>query len=183
MSESTFKRIIYILSAVIPLVVVLLFQIHIQGFDTSVLPPIYASTNALTAVLLVFALIAIKRKNIALHKGIIKVCIALSVLFLLLYVVRHITSSEVKYGDINHDNFLDEAEKAAVGSVRYLYYVLLLSHIALSVVVIPLVLFAYMRGILNQVDKHKKIVRFAFPIWLYVSATGAIVYWMISPFY
>jgi putative membrane protein len=183
MTETTFKRIIYVLSALIPLVVILLFQINLEGYDTRILPPIYASTNAITAVLLLVALFAIKQKNIVLHKNIIKVCLGLSVLFLLLYVVRHITSSEVKFGDLNHDNILDDTEKATVGSLRYFYYALLISHIGLSVVVIPFVLFAYMRGILNQVEKHKKIVRFAFPIWLYVSATGAIVYWMIAPYY
>jgi len=183
LQETTFKKLILALSIVIPVVVVILFEVQIEGYNTNFLPPIYATTNALTAIFLVSALIAIKNKNIELHERLIKICIGLSVVFLVLYVARHITSSEVKYGDIDHDGILSDFEKGEVGSIRYAYYFLLITHIALSVVVIPFVLFAFMRGILNQVEKHKKIVRFAFPIWLYVAVTGVIVYLMISPYY
>ena len=183
LKETTFKKIILALSIVIPLVVVILFEIKIDGYDTNFLPAIYASTNALTAVFLVLALIAIKNKNIKLHERLIKICIGLSVVFLVLYVARHITSSEVKFGDIDKDGILSDFEKGEVGAMRYLYYVLLITHIAFSVIVIPFVLYAFMRGILNQVEKHKKIVRFAFPIWLYVAVSGVIVYLMISPYY
>lgn len=182
--EAQFKKIIYALSAIIPLVVVLLFRVDLgAGINTDFLPPIYATTNGLTAILLIIALWAIKQKNIALHERIIKICIGLSVLFLVLYVVRHMTSSETVFGDTDGDGILSDIERGALGSTRYIYYFILVTHIALSVVVIPMVLLAYMRGMLRQIEKHKKMVRFAFPIWLYVAVTGVVVYLMIAPYY
>lgn len=183
MQENTFKKIIYTLSIVVPLVVVLLFKLDIEGYNTNFLPPIYATTNGITAILLLAALWAIKNKNVELHKKLIQVSLGLSLLFLALYVTRHITSSEILYGDSNFNGILEDSEKSAVGWYRTLYLTILITHIAFSVVVIPFVLFAYMRGILNQIEKHKKIVRFAFPIWLYVAITGVLVYLMISPYY
>lgn len=181
--ERNFKRLIYVLSVVIPIVVALLFEIDLDGYNTDALPPIYASTNALTAILLVVALLAVKKKNIKLHERIIKVCIGLSVIFLALYVTRHITAAEVPFGDLDGDLVRSPEEAEKIGSTLYMYFFFLITHITLSIVVIPFVLFAYMRGILNQVEKHKKIVRIAFPLWLYVAASGVIVYFMISPYY
>ena len=181
--ERNFKRLIYVLSVVVPVVVALMFEVNLEGYNTDFLPSIYASINGLTAVLLVFALLAIKQKNITLHKRIIKVCLSLSVIFLVLYIARHTTSSEVPFGDLNGDGIRSEAEKLKVGASLYMYLFFLITHIILSIIVIPFVLFAYMRGILNQVEKHKKIVRLAFPLWLYVAITGVIVYFMISPYY
>ncbi|MFP5471687.1 MAG: DUF420 domain-containing protein [Bacteroidia bacterium] len=182
-NETSFKRWIYVLSVVIPLAVALLFKIKIGGYDTTFLPPIYAFTNALTAILLVLALLAIKRKNIALHQKLIKVCLGLSILFLVLYVARHITASDTVYGDLDKNGVRSEEELKAVGSTLYMYLFFLITHIALSVVVIPFVLFTYMRGTLNQVEKHRKLAKITFPIWLYVAVTGVIVYFMISPYY
>jgi putative membrane protein len=183
MKEPLFKKFIYTLSVVIPLVVVLLFKVELKGYDTSFLPPIYATTNGLTAILLLFALWAVKSGKIQLHENIIKICLGFSLLFLVLYVVRHMTSTDIIYGDANFDGQLSDEERANAGSLRSIYLFILLSHIALSVVVIPLVLWSFMRGVLGQVALHKKIVRYAFPIWWYVSATGAIVYLMIAPYY
>lgn len=181
--ERNFKRLIYVLSVVVPVVVALLFEVEIEGYNTDALPSIYASINALTAILLVVALLTIKKKNIKLHERIIKFCIGLSVVFLVLYIARHTTSSEVPYGDLNGDGIRSAAEKLKIGGSLYTYLFFLITHIILSIIVIPFVLFAYMRGILNQVEKHKKIVRFAFPLWLYVAVSGVIVYFMISPYY
>jgi putative membrane protein len=183
MQENQFKKIIYTLSIVIPIVVVFLFSFHLEGYDTTFLPPIYATTNGITALVLIGALVAIKNKNIKLHQKLIKVALGLSVLFLALYVARHITSSEIIFGDLDGDGLLDDNEKSVLGVSRFVYYFILITHIALSVIVIPLVLFAFMRGTLNQIQKHKKIVRFAFPVWLYVAITGVIVYLMIYPYY
>jgi putative membrane protein len=182
-NEQVFKKWIIALSVVIPVAVALLFKIKIDGFDTKFLPPIYAFTNGLTAVLLILALLAVKRKNIDLHQKLIKVCLGLSVLFLVLYVARHITASDTVYGDINHDGVRDDSELAAVGNTLYMYLFFLITHISLSVVVIPFVLFTYMRGVLNQVEKHRKLAKITFPIWLYVAVTGVIVYYMIAPYY
>jgi putative membrane protein len=183
MKENVFKKIIYSLSIVIPLVVVFLFRIKIEGYDTTFLPAIYATTNGITAILLISALWAIKNKNVKLHESLVTICLVLSLLFLILYVIRHITSSEVVFGDLNRDGILSSDERSLIGWERYVYYFILITHISLSVIVIPLVLFSYMRGKLGQIDLHKKIVKWSFPVWLYVSITGVLVYVMISNYY
>ena len=162
-----FRKLIVAVSIVIPIAVAALFGIRVDGVDFSFLPPFYAGINGLTAILLVSALIAIKSKNMALHQRLIQVCLVLSLLFLLCYVAYHMTSDSTPYG----------------GDMKGLYYFILISHILLSVAVIPLVLFTYLFAWEGKFDKHKKWTRFAFPIWLYVALTGVIVYLMISPYY
>lgn len=163
----SFRKLIIALSIVIPLAVALLFGIKIEGLDFSFLPPIYAAINGITAVVLILALIAIKAKKIKLHQRLIQFALVLSLLFLVAYVLYHMTSDSTPYG----------------GELTYLYYTILISHIVLSVLVIPIVLFAYLHAWKGDYEKHKKWVKFAFPIWLYVAITGVIVYLMISPFY
>ncbi len=162
-----FRKLIVAVSIVIPIAVAALFGIRVDGVDFSFLPPFYAGINGLTAILLVSALIAIKSKNMALHQRLIQVCLVLSLLFLLCYVAYHMTSDSTPYG----------------GDMKGLYYFILISHILLSVAVIPLVLFTYLFAWEGKFDKHKKWTRFAFPIWLYVAVTGVIIYLMISPYY
>ena len=162
-----FRKLIVAVSIFIPIAVAALFGIRVDGVDFSFLPPFYAGINGLTAILLVSALIAIKSKNMALHQRLIQVCLVLSLLFLLCYVAYHMTSDSTPYG----------------GDMKGLYYFILISHILLSVAVIPLVLFTYLFAWEGKLDKHKKWTRFAFPIWLYVAVTGVIVYLMISPYY
>ena len=164
---ATFRKLIITVSIVIPIAVAALFGIKIDGVDFSFLPPFYAGINGLTAILLIGALWAIKNKNKALHQKLIQACLSLSLLFLLCYVAYHMTSDSTKYE----------------GDLKALYYFILISHIFLSVAVIPLVLFTYLFAWEGKFDKHKKWTRFAFPIWLYVAITGVIVYFMISPFY
>jgi len=162
-----FRKLIVAVSIVIPVAVAALFGIRVDGIDFSFLPPFYAGINGLTAILLVSALIAIKSKNMALHQKLIQVCLVLSLLFLLCYVAYHMTSDSTPYG----------------GNLKGLYYFILISHILLSIAVIPLVLFTYLFAWEGKFDKHKKWTRFAFPIWLYVAVTGVVVYLMISPYY
>jgi len=160
---------IKIISVVIPLVVATLFRVKID-YDLPVfLPPIYATINAITALLLVFALMAIKRKKIALHQRLMQSCIVLSLLFLVMYIAYHMTTDPTP--------FLGE------GSVKILYFFILISHIILSVALIPLVLISYVRAFQKEFPEHKKISKITFPIWLYVAVTGVIVYIMISPYY
>lgn len=180
---ANFRKIIIALSIAIPVVVALLFGIKIDGVDFSFLPAIYATINGITAVVLILALMAIRKKQITLHRGLIRVALLLSLLFLALYVAYHMTSDSTIYGDTNHSGELDILERAAVGSTAVLYYILLISHILLSVAVIPLVLFTYLFAWQGNFEKHKKYTRFAFPIWLYVAVSGVIVYLFISPFY
>jgi len=160
---------IIILSIAIPLVVAVLFRVKIDVQLPVFLPPIYATLNAFTAMLLIAAFWAIKNKKIALHEKLMKTAIIFSVLFLVLYVAYHMTSDSTKFG--------------GEGTIKTVYFVILITHILLSVAVIPFVLITYVRAITNQVMLHKKIARFTFPLWLYVAVSGVIVYIMISPYY
>ena len=169
-TEKKYQQWINTVSVLIPVAVALLFMVRLPNVEPlSFLPPIYAAVNGITAVLLIVALVAIKNKKIALHENLMKTAILCSSLFLVMYVAYHMTSDSTKY--------LGE------GTIMYVYYFILISHILLSIVVIPLVLISYVRAHLGQFESHKKIVRYAFPVWLYVAVTGVIVYFMISPFY
>ncbi len=172
--EKKYKGIIWALSIIIPLAVAALFGINLpkMGYDVKplgFLPPIYATINGLTAVTLVVAVSAIKRGNIKLHENLIKLCMVFSSLFLVMYVAYHMTSESTKFG--------------GEGTIRYIYYFILVTHIVLSVVIIPFVLFTFVRGIAGAYERHKKLARITYPMWLYVAVTGVIVYLMISPYY
>jgi putative membrane protein len=178
------KRIIILLSIFLPLAVAALFGIKIEGVEIfRSLPSVYAIINGLTAVCLVAALVAIKRKNIPLHYKWIRVALLLSLLFLIMYVLYHLTSPTTYYGDSNGDGNVDILENSKVGMWSMIYYVLLFSHILLSIAVVPLVLFSYLYARTGQIERHRHWVRFAFPIWLYVAISGVIVYLFISPYY
>jgi len=173
-AEQKYNKWIIVLSISIPLVVALLFGVNLKrlGFEVqplTFLPPIYASINGVTALVLIFAFWAIKNKKIKLHERLMKTAILCSVLFLIMYVAYHMTSDSTKFG--------------GEGSVRYLYYFILITHIVLSIVVIPFVLITYVRALAERFDTHKKMARITFPIWLYVAISGVIVYLMISPYY
>lgn len=163
----TAKIAIYTASIAIPLVVAILFGIKIPGVDLSYLPKFYATLNGVTAFYLVLALFAIKKKNQAVHRRYIRLALMLSILFLGCYVAYHMTSDPTIYG----------------GDYKMLYYTLLISHIILSIAVVPIVLFTYLFAWQGNFVKHKKWTRIAWPIWFYVAVTGVIVYWMISPYY
>lgn len=161
------RRLIVIASIAIPVVVAVLFGVKIEGVDLHFLPRIYAGINAATAILLVAALVLIKQKKIKQHERVIKVCIVLSLLFLACYVAYHMTSDSAVYG----------------GSLKALYYPLLISHILLSVIIVPLVLYSYLFAWEGRFDKHRKWTKFTWPIWFYVAVSGVLVYLMISPYY
>ncbi|SEP73867.1 putative membrane protein [Hyunsoonleella jejuensis] len=169
LDEKKYNKLIVVLSIAIPVVVAVLFGVKIDAELPVFLPPIYATINAITAFILVFAFIAIQNKKIKLHERLMKFAIILSVLFLVMYVAYHMTSDSTKFG--------------GEGVVKYVYYFILLTHILLSVAVIPFVLITYVRAITNNIEKHKKIARITFPLWLYVAITGVVVYIMISPYY
>ena len=168
-NDKKLKQAIWAVSIVIPIAVAILFTVKIEGLDLGFLPPIYASLNALTAIGLTVAIVAIKRKNRKLHQRVIQVCLIFSILFLLLYVLYHMTSDTTPYG--------------GEGIFKMIYFFLLISHILLSMVVIPIVLFAYLFAWQGDFVRHKKWTKFAFPLWLYVAVTGVLVYVMISPYY
>lgn len=168
-NQEPYQKLIIALSIVIPLTVAILFKVKIEGFDFSFLPPIYASINGVTAILLLLALIAIKNGNGRVHETIMKVCIALSAAFLVMYVAYHMTSDPTAFG--------------GDGFVKYTYYFILVTHIILSIAVIPLVMFTFVRALSQNFDRHRKLAKITFPIWLYVAITGVVVYLMISPYY
>lgn len=178
------RKLIVVLSIVIPVAVAALFVIKIPGVDVSFLPPVYAGINGVTAVLLVAALILVKQRKLKAHENVIKICMGLSVLFLLLYITYHMCSDTTYYGDTNHDGKLQDAEKAARSAAVYgIYSFILLTHILLSIVVIPMVLYSYLYAWEGNFDKHKKWTKITWPVWFYVAVTGVVVYFMISPFY
>lgn len=168
--EKQYKKLITVLSIVIPVAVAALFGIKLPNVEPlTFLPPIYATINGITAVLLVASVVAIKKGNRTLHERLNTVAIVCSVLFLVMYVAYHMTSDSTVFG--------------GEGAIKYVYYFILITHIILSIAVIPFVLITLMRAKLTQFEAHKKIAKFTFPLWLYVAITGVIVYVMISPYY
>ncbi len=169
-AEQKYNKWIIILSVIIPIVVAILFGVKIPNVEPlTFLPPIYATTNAITAFVLVTAFWAITSGKRKLHENLMKVAILLSVAFLVMYVAYHMTSDSTKYG--------------GEGFMKYVYYVILILHIIMSIVVIPFVLITYVRAITNNIERHKKIARITFPLWLFVAVSGVVVFIMISPYY
>jgi putative membrane protein len=168
-NKEPYRALIIILSIVIPVVVAALFRVQIPGYDFSFLPPIYASINGVTAVLLVVSVNAIRNGRRLLHERLMKICIALSASFLVMYVLYHMTSAETSFG--------------GTGIIRYIYYFILITHILLSVIIIPFVLFTFVRALSGNFERHRSLAKFTFPLWLYVAVTGVVVYLMISPYY
>ena len=188
-----YNRLTVIVSILVPVVVALLlflkwdldklvFDLRSPNFEPIILiedlpnakplkflPPIYATINGITAIILVLAVYYIKKGMRNIHENLIKICIALSLCFLVMYIAYHITSDPTSFG--------------GEGPIKYIYYFILISHILLSITVIPFVLFSYIRAITGDFKRHRKIAKITFPIWLYVAVTGVIVYLMISPYY
>jgi putative membrane protein len=172
--DKKYNTLIVFVSVLIPVVVAILFSVKLKdfGFDVeplSFLPPIYATINGITAVVLVAAVLAIKKGNRKVHERLMTFAIALSLAFLVMYVAYHMTSDSTKFG--------------GEGWIRFVYFFILISHILLSIAVIPLVLFTYVRALAAKFDQHKKLAKITFPIWLYVAVTGVVVYLMIAPYY
>ena len=165
-----YSKLITVVSILIPVVVAVLFTVRLPNVALlDFLPPIYASINALTALILVVAYVAIRKKKIKLHESLMKTAIALSLVFLVMYVAYHMTSDPTPFG--------------GEGMVKYIYYFILISHIILSIGIIPMVLITYVRAISKRFTDHKKISVITFPIWLYIAITGVVVYLMIAPYY
>lgn len=172
--EKKYNKWIIILSIAIPLVVAMLFRVKLKDFGINVeplsfLPPIYAAINGLTAIVLVVSVSAVRRGKQKLHENLMKFAIGLSVAFLAMYVAYHMTAESTPYG--------------GEGFMRYIYFFILITHILLSIVIIPFVLITYVRAIAGSFERHRKLARITYPLWLYVAVTGVIVYLMISPYY
>lgn len=186
-NDTLFSRIIGVVSVVVPVLVAVLLFFPQTGklgdLDVSFLPHLIATINSGTVLCLIGAFIAVKSKNIQWHRTFMMSAFVLSAIFLISYVIYHFQGGHTLFGDMNHDGTLDSNELNAVGSLRIVYLILLLSHIVLSVAVVPLVLFSFYFAWSNQIARHKKWVKWSYPIWFYVATTGVIVYFMIRPYY
>jgi putative membrane protein len=189
MSDKFIIRFVAVVTIVVIALVILLNRHLIPGpavapAFTPYLPMLNAVLNGTCTVLLLLSLYQIKQGNITLHKRLNIITFCLSALFLASYVLFHyLMRNEIVYGDINGDGQLSAAERASAGSLRTIYLTILTPHIILAAAVLPLILLSFHRGLQMQVEKHRKLVRWAFPIWLYVTASGVVVYLMIRPFY
>ena len=188
LSEKRVKIIIYSTTVAVCALVVVLNQKwipHPDSFPHFIysLPKLNAFLNGSCSILLLFSLWAIKNKNIERHKKLNISAFILSVLFILSYVTAHYFIPDTKFGDLNHDEIMSPEESNIVSGIKPLYVIILLSHIFLAVAVLPMVLLSFYFGLTDQREKHKKLTRFSYPIWLYVTVTGVIVYLMIAPYY
>jgi putative membrane protein len=168
-NKFNYRPLIIIASIAIPIVVAILIQVRIDGYDFSYLPHVYAVINGLTAILLISALVAIKNGKRRVHEIIMKINMALSAAFLVMYILYHITTDPTIFG--------------GTGLIRYVYFFFLISHMILSVAITPLVLFTLLYAVNNDFSNHRELAKYSFPVWLYIAATGVIVYLMISPYY
>jgi putative membrane protein len=163
-------RIAILISVVVLILVVMMRRVKIPTeIDFSFLPPFHATLNGITAIVLLIALYFIKQRNIEAHRKSMLLAIGLSVMFLLSYVLYHFTTEETRFG--------------GEGTIRYVYFFILITHIILAAVILPFILFTFNRAITNQITRHKKLARWVFPIWLYVAITGPLCYFMLKPYY
>lgn len=185
--NKSYIKIIYAVSALIPIVVAFLIlfpaKLSFAGDWVKVLPGLHALVNSITVVLLILALVAIKKQNIQLHRNLMFGALFMGVLFLVSYIIYHSSVDTVIYGDVNHDGVLSVEERGSVKMIRGIYLALLLSHILLSILVVPFVLLAFYYALVGKIDRHRKMVKYTYPVWMYVSITGVIVYFMIKPYY
>lgn len=180
------RTLIFTFSAIVFAAIVLLSRItlHVNlGFDIHLFAKANAVINSAVAVLLIAALLAVKSNKYLLHKKLMLASMVLSILFLVSYICHHLFAGETRFGDVNHDGLVSDIEKAAVGSSRIIYYIILGTHIPLAGIILPFILFSAYRAMTGEFDKHRKLVRITWPIWFYVAVTGVVVYWMISPYY
>lgn len=180
------RALILVFSFVVFAAVVLLTRVKLDvnlGFDPHVFATANAVINFIVTILLIAGFVTVKKGNYQLHKKIMMTAMVLSVLFLVSYISHHLFAGETKFGDLNHDGLISDEEKAAGGSLRLIYYVILITHIPLAGIILPFILFTAYRAMIAEWPKHKKLARITWPIWLYVAITGVLVYLLISPYY
>lgn len=182
--EKRLNLVAYVLSAAVLVLVMLMRRIKIDlGVDFSFLPPVIASLNALTAVLLLFSLYFIKNGQITNHRQANYGALLCSALFLLCYVLYHFTTPEIRYGDFDHNGIVSAEESARVSSTRTIYLLVLLTHIVLAAVILPFILLTFNRAYTEQYERHRRMARWVYPFWLYVAISGPVCYLMLRPFY
>jgi len=152
------------------------------GWSTGGLPAFHAILNSLTAITLVAALVLVKRGRADWHRRAMFLALGLSGVFLLSYVAYHFTTAEVRFGDLNHDGLVSDAERAAAGWRRPVYLVLLICHISAAALSLPFILLAFSAALSRQFDRHRRLARRVFPVWLFVAVSGPVCYWMLRPY-
>jgi len=175
-----------IFSFIVFAVVVALGKIKLDvevGFDVHIFAFINAVINTAIALVLLLALVAVKRRKFLLHRNLMLVALSLSIVFLLSYITHHLLAGDAKYGDIDLNGTLSAEEKDAAGTLRYIYYAILITHIFLATVILPIILFTAYMGLTAEFELHKKLSRITWPLWFYVAVTGPLVYVLISPYY
>lgn len=153
------------------------------GFNPHVFAKANAIINTIVSLLLIAAFWLVRQRRYVAHRNTMYAAMVLSILFLVSYIAHHLLTGDTKFGDLDHDGLLSATELAAVGSTRMVYFILLASHILLASVILPFILYTAYRGMSGDYGRHKKLARYTWPLWLYVSITGPIVYLMIAPYY
>jgi putative membrane protein len=180
------STLIIVFSIIVFSAIALLSRIQLKadlGFDVHFFAKANAMINSLVSVLLVAALIAVKKKQYLVHKNMMMTAMVLSILFLVSYICHHLFAGETKFGDLDHNGILSDAEAANVGSLKLVYYIILATHIPLAGIILPFILFTAYRGMIGEWPRHRKLARITWPIWFYVAVTGVVVYLMINPYY
>ena len=185
--QRNYNKAIIIVSIAIPAAVAFLIlvpQAKIDfGFNTRSLPLFHAILNSSTAILLLASLYFIRHGQVKAHRRANWTAVVLSTIFLVSYVIYHASNPSVRFGDLNHDGVLSDSEKQQAGFLRYVYYFILSSHILLSGIIIPFVLFTLQRAYQQRFLQHRRLARITWPLWFYVAVSGVVVYVMISPYY
>ena len=180
------RWLIFSFSALVFSAVMLLSRVKLEvdlGFDVHVFALVNATLNSTVAILLIVALVVVKLGKYKLHRNIMLSAMVLSVLFLISYISHHLLAGDTRFGDADHDGIVTALEKEAVGTSRIIYYIILGTHIPLAGIILPFILFTTYRGLTAQFEKHKKLARITWPVWLYVAISGVAVYVMIRPYY
>ena len=180
------RLLIFSFSIIVFAAVMLLSKVKLNlnpGFDVHVFATANAVINSCVSILLITGLIAVKQKRYYLHKRLMIYAIILSSIFLISYIAHHLLAGETRFGDVNHDGMVTESERSGAGSLRYVYYTLLGTHIPLAGIILPFILFTAYRSLTGEYEKHKKLAKLTWPIWLYVAISGVLVYLLISPYY
>jgi putative membrane protein len=187
-NDSKAKWLIGILSVVVFAAITVLGKYNLAGkdvlpFDAHIFASVSATMNAFVSLLLIAGLISVKKNHFVLHRNIMITAMILSIFFLISYIGHHLFAGESIFGDVDGNHILSDAERAAAGSTRGIYLAILITHIPLAGLALPFILFAAYRGLTGDYAKHKKLVRYVWPVWLYVAVTGVLVYVLIRPYY
>jgi putative membrane protein len=180
------STVIVVFSIVVFVAITILSRVKLEvnlGFDVHWFAKVNAVINSIVAVLLIAGLIFVKKKKYTTHRNIMLTAMILSIFFLISYICHHLFAGETRFGDLDHNGLISDSEKAQAGQWRMFYYIILGTHIPLAGIILPFILFTAYRSLIGEYERHKKLARITWPVWLYVAVTGVIVYVMISPYY